>query len=41
LNTESVQTSANVASATPHTDIPEITLMALCDFLENKYRRAM
>ena len=32
-NTESVQTSANVASATPHMDIPEITLMALLWFL--------
>ena len=38
MNTDNVHTSASVASATPHTEIAEITLIALCDFLENKYK---
>ena len=32
---------ANVAKATPHTDIAEITFMALCDFFENRYLLAI
>ena len=35
------QMVAIVATATPQTAINEITFMALCDFLENKYLRAM
>ena len=41
LNTDIVQTNAMVARATPHTEIAEMMLMAWCDFLENRYRRAM
>ncbi len=41
LNTDNIQIKAAVASTIPHTDIVEITLMALCDFLENRYRLAM
>ena len=29
-------TNANVANATPHTEIPEMILMALCFFLEKR-----
>lgn len=32
---------ANVAKATPHTDIAEITFIALCDFFENRYLLAI
>jgi hypothetical protein len=41
LKTESMQTNAMVASATLHTDIMEMILMALCDFFAKRYRRAM
>jgi hypothetical protein len=30
-----------VAIAIPHTDIAEITFIALCDFFEKRYLRAM
>jgi hypothetical protein len=36
-----MQIIAMVATAIPHTDIKEITLIALCDFLENKYLLAI
>ena len=39
--TESVTTSAIVATATPITEIALITLMACVDFFENRYLRAM
>jgi hypothetical protein len=41
LNTDKTMTNAIVPTATPNTDRAEITFMALCDFFENKYRRAM
>ena len=41
LNTESVTTSAIVATATPITEMALITLMACVDFFENRYLRAM
>ncbi|EXY88329.1 hypothetical protein NXW60_05900 [Bacteroides fragilis] len=41
MNTESVHTIAIVANATPHTEIAEMILMALCFFFEKRYRRAM
>jgi len=40
LKTDNTHTIAIVATAMPITDINEITLMALCDFFENKYLRA-
>ena len=36
LNTESVHTRANVAKATPQTEMAEMMLMALCDFFEKR-----
>jgi hypothetical protein len=33
--------SAEVDIATTETEIKEIILIALCDFLENRYRRAI
>jgi hypothetical protein len=36
LKTDKVHTNASVARATPHTDTPDITFIALCDFLENR-----
>ena len=36
LNTDMVQTRAIVATATPQTEIAEMTLMAWCDFLEKR-----
>ena len=36
LKTDKVHTNANVAKATPQTEMAEITLMALCDFLEKR-----
>src|SRR5690554_4054524 len=41
LNTDSTHTIAMVAMAIPHTEIIEITLIALCDFLEKRYLRAI
>jgi hypothetical protein len=41
LNTDKAQTNAVVATTTPHTDTMEMMLMALCDFFEKRYRRAM
>ena len=41
LNTDKAVTIAIVATAIPHTDTIEITLIALCDFFENRYLRAM
>ena len=36
LKTDSTQTSAVVATATLHTEIMEMMLMALCDFLASR-----
>ncbi len=36
LNTERVHTKASVANATPQTEMPEMMLMAWCDFLEKR-----
>ena len=36
LNTERVHTSASVANATPHTEMPEMILMVLCFFFEKR-----
>ena len=36
LKTDKVHTNANVAKATPQTEMAEMTLMALCDFLEKR-----
>ena len=36
LNTDMVHTKANVAMATPHTEIAEMMLMVWCDFLEKR-----
>jgi hypothetical protein len=36
LKTESTVTMAMVAMAMPQTEMAEITLMALCDFLEKR-----
>jgi hypothetical protein len=41
LKTDSTTTIAIVAMAIPQTDMAEITFIALCDFLEKRYRRAM
>ena len=41
LNTLSTMTNAIVATATPTTEMADITLMALVDFLEKMYLRAM
>jgi hypothetical protein len=41
LNTDSVTTSAMVATATPMTLMPLITLITFVDFFEKRYRRAM
>jgi hypothetical protein len=41
LNTERIQTIAAAAMATPHTEMPEMILMAVCDFFEMRYRLAM
>jgi hypothetical protein len=36
LKTDKTVTMAIVATAIPHTEIAEITLMALCDFFEKR-----
>ena len=41
LNTLRVTTRAMVATATPTTEMALMTLMALVDFFEKRYRRAM
>jgi hypothetical protein len=41
LNTDRVTTKAIVATATPITEMPLITLMAWVDFLEKRYLRAI
>ena len=41
MNTLKVTTRAIVATATPNTEMPLMTLMALVDFLEKRYLRAM
>jgi len=40
LKTDITQTSAMVPTATPAAEIPEMTLMVLCDFFEKRYRLA-
>jgi hypothetical protein len=41
LNTERTTIRAMVPTMIPIAEIPEITLIMLCDFLEIRYRRAM
>lgn len=41
LKIDNTITKAMVPIATPAEDMPEITLMALCDFLEKRYRPAI
>jgi hypothetical protein len=41
LNTDNMQINAAVAMATPHSEIPEMMLITLCDFFDRRYLRAM
>jgi hypothetical protein len=41
LNTDNTHTKAMVPIATPDAEMPDMIFMALCDFLENKYLRAI
>jgi len=41
LKTDNTHTRAIVPIATPIAEMAEMTLIALCDFLENKYRLAI
>jgi hypothetical protein len=41
LKTDNIMIRAIVPTVTPASDMPEITFMALCDFLAKKYLLAM
>jgi hypothetical protein len=41
LNTDRIITKAAVPTKTPSIEIPEIRLIALSDFFEKRYRRAI